>query len=88
MAIILQLTIVYISCGFPLLQQNNEVHDLTAIYMMLSEVCSNVSTGPHLQPIATCLVKLFNSRLQTLTPIHDLTLLLMASAVESLSVPF
>ena len=40
-----------ISCskgGFPSLR-HNEVRDLTAT--MMSEVCSNVSTEPHLQPL-------------------------------------
>ena len=41
-----------ISCpkgGFPSLR-HNEVRDLTAT--MMSEVCSNVSTEPHLQPLS------------------------------------
>ena len=41
-----------ISCpegGFPSLK-HNEVHDLTV--NMMSEVCSNVSVQPHLQPLS------------------------------------
>ena len=70
-----------ISCpkgGFPLLR-HNEILDLTAA--MLSEVCANVSTEPHLQ------VRHFILELQTLNLMHNLILLLMVSGVEDLSVP-
>ena len=54
---------------------------------MMSEVCSNVSTKPHHWPL-TGELKLFDLGLQTLTPVHDLIMLLMASGMEGLTLFF
>ena len=71
-----------ISCskgGFPSLH-HNEVRDLTAT--MMSEVCSNVSTEPHLQPLTGEALRFRTD------PMRVLILPLMASGVEGLNVPF
>ena len=50
---------------------------------MMSEVCNNVSIEPHLQPLSGEALRF--KRLQTLTPMLNLILLLKASGVEGLS---